>query len=145
MRFIILTTALLLAAPATAKPAHTTDFYVLMRDSGSAKMLILDSVDGGPTNTSVVVLDVFSDPKTALMQTLEFNCPKRTFASVAAISMTPDGRTSKSNARRPGGRIPDGSQLAFVRDLVCAGKGNLERDKVIRGTVPGIIQSYWGK
>lgn len=129
------------ASPATAQKGQD-NFYILMRDAGSAKMLLLDSVDGGPTNTSVMVLDVFKLPIPALLQTLEFNCPKKTFAVVYKRSFTPD-HANENKSRGPSQRIPNGSQLAFIGDLVCAGKGNLERSKVIQSTLTDIVQSYW--
>lgn len=118
------------------------NFYILMQDTGSAKMLLLDSVEGGPADTRVMVLDVFKLPIPALVQILEFNCPKKTFAVVYKRSFTPDHAT-EDKARGLSQRVPEGSQLAFIGDLVCAGKGNLERSKVVQGTLTDIVQGYW--
>jgi hypothetical protein len=143
MRSIVLTAALIAATPVYAQE-EPDSFYVLTKDAGSAKLLLLDSVAGGPTDTSVLVLDVFSSPKTALLETLEFNCPKGTYAVVRKTMVTPDRPATESRARGPSQRVPMGTQMAFVANMVCAGEGNLERDKVIHGKLPEIIRSYWG-
>ena len=52
--------ALVLSAPALAQEEED-QFYILDEDAGSIKTVILSSVDGGPTNTSVVTFDVFNE------------------------------------------------------------------------------------
>lgn len=125
--------------------SETSDFYALMQDTGSAKMLILDSIEGGPTSTSILVLDVFSSPKSGLLQTLEFNCPRGTYSVTRKSMFTPDGPPVKSDTRGKSEQVPMGSQLAFVANLACSGEADLERDRMVKSTLRDIIARYWSK
>jgi hypothetical protein len=128
---------LLLGTPAMAQEEQD-QFYILQEDRNSIKTVILSSVDGGPTDTSVVILDVFKQPRSMLLQTLEFDCQNSTYA-VTRIS---NGET-ESTKRGKSEAIPLGTQIAFVGNLVCAGNGQLERDLVINGTMADVAARVW--
>jgi hypothetical protein len=141
MRSLVLAcAALMLAAPAAAAQEEQSQFYILDEDAGSIKTIILDSVDGGPTNTSVMIFDVFKEPRTILLQTIEFNCNNSTYA----VTRSSNGQ-NEITKRGKTERIPMGSQIAFVGNLVCAGNGQLERNLVIRGTMKDVTDRVWGK
>jgi hypothetical protein len=130
---------LVLSAPALAQESED-QFYILEEDAGSIRTVILSSVEGGPTDTSVSVLDVWKQPKSMLLQTIEFNCDNSTYA-VTRASNGENENTKRGKTER----IPMGSQIAFVGNLVCAGNGQLERDLVIQGTIADVAARVWGE
>jgi hypothetical protein len=134
--------ATIVGFPALAQDEQT--FYSLVSDTASAQLLALDTIDGNGASRTVLIVDLYGKPsKSGTIFTWEINCSRHTMHIVKGmqISSSGSGRPQTIASKAMSTRSSDRSRL--IENLVCTGKGNLEKSRVIRGSIKEVIRDFW--